>query len=245
MTVKRRWNGLAVGCGVLALAATACTGVQQPTAAPATAPRPAAIHAQPVDQPVPARPASETLMLAGGCFWGVQGLFQHLDGVTAAESGYVGGSAQTANYDAVETGNTAHTEAVRLTYDPAQVTESQLLQVFFKVVEDPTHVTRFGTDGHATQYKSAIYAEDQAQTDVARSTIAQLNQAGAFPGPIITAVLPTTQFFPAERYHQDFMFMNPTQPYIAGTEMPKLANLEKQFPDQYREKPVLMFAEDA
>lgn len=113
------------------------------------------------------------------------------------------------------------------------------------MVEDPTHLTRLSSDGHATQYKSAIYARDQSQADVAESTIAQLDQAAVFPGPIVTAVLPTTEFYPAERYHQDFMYLNPTQPYIASTEMPKLADLKRQFPDQYRDKPVLMFAADA
>ena len=245
MNAKRRWARLVLGVGLVTVTASACASAQQPTQTPAAATQAPAITATVVDNPVPARPASDTLVLAGGCFWGVQGLFQHVNGVTSAESGYVGGTPQTANYDAVDTGNTAHTEAVRLTYDPAQVSENQLLQVFFAVVEDPTHLTRLGTDGHARQYQSAIYASDQAQKDVAQTTIAQLDQSATLPGPIVTAVLPTTEFYPAERYHQDFMYVNPTQPYIASTEMPKLAQLQRQFPTQYREKPVLMFAEDA
>jgi peptide-methionine (S)-S-oxide reductase len=245
MTAKRKWARVVLGIGLLAVTATACTSVQQPTQTPAATAQPRAVTATAVDQPVPARPSTETLILAGGCFWGVQGLFQHVVGVNSAESGYIGGSPETANYDAVDTGDTAHTEAVRIAFDPARVTESQLLQVFFTVVDDPIHLTRLGTDGHARQYQSAIYVRDQTQRDVAQSTIAQMDQTAAFAGPIITAVLPTTQFYPAERYHQDFMYVNPTQPYIAGTEMPKLANLKRQFPNQYRENPVLMFAEDA
>lgn len=235
---------IVAGLGAVAALATACaSSPQQMPAAPP--PSSAVVNAAPVDQPVPARPATDTLVVAGGCFWGVQGLFQHVNGVTAAESGYVGGTPQTANYDAVETGTTAHTEAVRLTFDPATVTEGELLQVFFRAVEDPTHLTRLGTDGHARQYKSTIYVGDDAQRNVAQSTIAQLDQAAVFPGPIVTTVEPATAFYPAERYHQDFMFLNPTQPYIASSEMPKLADLQRQFPDRYREKPVLMYATDA
>ena len=245
MAAVVKWARVMLGTGLIAVAATACANTQQPAPTPPAAVRPTAVTAQPVDAPMQAPAASETLVLAGGCFWGVQGLLQHVDGVTAAESGYVGGSPQTANYEAVETGRTGHTEAVRITFDPAQVSESQLLQVFFMAVEDPTHLTRLGTDGHATQYQSAIYVQDNTQRDVATSSIAQLDQAATFPGPVVTAVLPTTEFFPAERYHQDFMYLNPAQPYIASTEMPKLANLKREFPAQYREKPVLMFAEDA
>lgn len=246
MMAVGKWTRVILGVGLVAVGATACTSAQQSASTTVAALRPPAMTAQALDAPTPARAvAAETLVLAGGCFWGVQGLFQHVNGVNVAESGYVGGSPQTANYEAVETGKTAHTEAVRLTYDPAQVTESQLLQIFFSAVEDPTHLTRLGSDGHATQYQSAIYAQDATQTDTAKSAIAQMDQAGVLPGPIVTAVLPTTQFFPAERYHQDFMFLNPTEPYIAGTEMPKLADLKRQFPQQYREKPVLMFADDA
>lgn len=239
--------GVMLGAGVIAVAAAACTSAQQPTAgnSPAAATQPSTVTAQPVDQPVSAPPASETIVLAGGCFWGVQGLFQHVDGVTAAESGYVGGSPETANYAAVETGTTDHTEAVRLTFDPARVTETQLLQIFFTVIEDPGQLTHPVDDGHARQYQSAIYAQDQTQKDVAQSVIARLNQSGEFAGPIVTTVVPTTTFFPAERYHQDFMAVNPTQPYIASAEMPKLANLQRQFPDQYRAKPVLLFPNDA
>lgn len=245
MSEARKWARMVLGTGLIAVAATACAGTQQPAPTPSAAARPTAMIAQPVDAPMTVPAATDTLVLAGGCFWGVQGLFQHVNGVTAAESGYVGGSPQTANYDAVETGRTGHTEAVRVTFDPAQVNESQLLQVFFMAVEDPAHLTRLGTDGHATQYQSAIYVQDDTQRDAAKSSIAQLDQAATFPGPIVTAVLPATQFFPAERYHQDFMYLNPAQPYIASTEMPKLANLKRQFPAQYREKPVLMFADDA
>ena len=244
MTARRARARVAFRVGLVAVAATACTSAQ-PSQLPLASAQPPPTTAPGVSGPVPARPVSDTLVLAGGCFWGVQGLFQHVNGVTAAESGYVGGTPETANYDAVDTGNTKHTEAVRIAFDPAQVSESQLLEVFFSVVEDPTHLTHPGTDGHATQYQSAIYARDRSQRDVAQSAITQLNQAAVLPGPVVTAVLPTTTFFPAERYHQDFMAMNPTQPYIASTEMPKLAELKRRFPDRYRDKPVLMFADDA
>lgn len=243
--MARTWARTVLGVALIAFAATACSNAPQsaPTNNPASASP--AVPAQPVDQPAPARAETQTLTLAGGCFWGVQGLFQHIDGVTAAESGYVGGTRQTANYEAVETGDTAHTEAVRLSYDPAQVTERQLLNVFFTAVEDPIHLTRLGTDGHARQYQSAIYVANETQRNGAEAAIADMDKSGVFPGPIVTAVLPTTEFFPAERYHQDFMYLNPTEPYIASSEMPKLAALKRTFPEQYREKPVLMFPEDA
>ena len=245
MTKKCARVRLALGFSAVALAATACSSVQEPTLgasqAPTAAAQQPAVTATPLDQPVTAPPASATMVLAGGCFWGVQGLFQHVKGVTAAESGYVGGTPETANYPAVETGTTAHTEAVRLTFDPAQVSERQLLQVFFTVVEDPGQVTHPVRDAHSRQYQSAIYAQGPTQKDVAQSAIAQLDEAGTFPGPIVTAVLPATAFYPAERYHQDFMATNPSQPYIASTEMPKLASLRRQFPDQFRDDPVLQF----
>ena len=241
----RTWARTVLGIGVVAFAATACTSAPQAAPPTVAGTQPSAVTASPVDVTTPPRAATETLVLAGGCFWGVQGLFQHVNGVTAAESGYVGGSPETANYDAVETGRTAHTEAVKITFDPAQVPESQLLDIFFRVVENPVHLTQLGSDVHATQYQSAIYAQDQTQRDVAETAIAQLDRSAALPGPVVTKVLPATAFFPAERYHQDFMYRNPTEPYIAGSEMPKLADLQRQFPEQYREKPVLMFADDA
>ena len=179
-------------------------------------------------------------MLAGGCFWGVQGLFQHVNGVTAAESGYAGGSRQTADYETVSKGNTGHAESVRITYDPTKVTYGQLLRIFFAAVEDPAQVTQKAPD---TQYRSTIFAQDETQKRVAESYIAQLNRAAVFPGPIVTTVSPKAEFFPAERYHQDFMNSNPTQPYIATSEMPKLADLKRLFPAQYREQPVLMLAD--
>ena len=180
-------------------------------------------------------------MLAGGCFWGVQGVYQHVKGVTAAESGYAGGDAATANYEAVSSGGTGHAESVRITYDPTQVTFGQLLRVFFSVVQDPTELNRQGPD-EGNQYRSVIFAQDATQQRVADSYIAQLTRAAVFPGPIVTSVAPNAQFFPAEQYHQDFMNSNPTFTYIAIKDMPKLHNLKQMFPELYRDQPVLMLA---
>lgn len=183
----------------------------------------------------------EVAVLAGGCFWGVQGIFQHVKGVRQAESGYAGGDRETANYEAVSTGGTGHAESVRITYDPTQVTYGQLLRIFFAVVEDPTQLSRQGPD-IGTQYRSAVFAQNDTQQRLAQAYIAQLDRAAVFSGPIVTTVSANTQFFPAERYHQDYMNSNPTQPYIATSEMHKLADLKRQFPELYREQPVLMFA---
>jgi peptide-methionine (S)-S-oxide reductase len=239
--VKRKWARRAFGTGLVAAAVAAFTVVQLPTPALPTSNATAgsAVPAPVVDEPVPSAPTTETAVLAGGCFWGVQGLFQHVKGVTAAESGYAGGTQQTANYEAVSTGKTGHAETVRITYDPTQVTYGQLLRIFFAAVEDPAQVTG---KAPGTQYRSTIFAQDDTQNRVATSYIAQLNQAAVFSGPIITTVSPKAAFFPAERYHQDFMYANPTEPYIASSEMPKLADLKRVFVAQYREQPVLMLA---
>lgn len=186
---------------------------------------------------------SATAVLAGGCFWGVQGVFQHVEGVTDAESGYVGGDRETANYDAVSAGGTGHAEAVRITYDPSQVTYGQLLQVFFAVVQDPTQLDRQGPDV-GSQYRSAIFTSDASQQRVADAYIAQLDEAAVFAAPIVTSVSPATEFFPAEQYHQDFLVSNPSHPYIAMHDMPKLDGLEQLFPELYRDQPVLVLAND-
>lgn len=234
----RVWVRRALGVASIAVAAAAISVVQQPipTSSATTSTLPAPV----VDEQANGGTRTETAMLAGGCFWGVQGLFQHVNGVTAAESGYAGGTPQTANYAAVSTAKTGHAETVRITYDPAQVSYGQLLQIFFSAIEDPAQVTDKAPD---TQYRSTIFAQDDTQKRIAEAYIAQLNRSGAFSGPIITTVSPKTAFFPAERYHQDFMYANPTEPYIAGSEMPKLADLKRQFPAQYRDQPVLMLAE--
>jgi peptide-methionine (S)-S-oxide reductase len=192
-----------------------------------------------LDEPTPPAVSSETALLAGGCFWGVQGVFQHVRGVTQAESGYAGGDKQTANYEAVSGGDTGHAESVRITYDPTAVTYGQLLQIFFSVVLDPTQLNSQGPD-NGTQYRSAIFAQDDTQKRVAESYIAQLDKAAVFPSPIVTTVSPKAEFFPAEQHHQDFMNSNPTYPYIEINDMPKLTDLKRLFPAAYRDEPILV-----
>ncbi|WP_242453526.1 peptide-methionine (S)-S-oxide reductase MsrA [Mycolicibacterium sp. P9-64] len=199
-----------------------------------------AVPAPDVDEPA-ATVSSETAVLAGGCFWGVQGVFQHVKGVTSAESGYAGGEAQTANYETVSTGDTGHAESVRITYDPHLVSFGELLRIYFSVVQDPTELNRQGPDT-GTQYRSTIFAQDDTQRRVAESYIAQLNKAAVFPAQIVTTVSPKAEFFPAEQYHQDFLNSNPTYPYIEINDMPKVNALKQHFPDVYRDQPVLMLA---
>jgi peptide-methionine (S)-S-oxide reductase len=201
-----------------------------------------AVPAPEIDEPVRSGGSSETVVLAGGCFWGVQGVFEHVKGVTLAESGYAGGDRQTANYEAVSTGDTGHAESVRITYDPAQVTYGQLLRIYFSVVQDPTELNRQGPD-EGTQYRSTIFAQNETQTHVAQSYIAQLTRDAVFPGPIVTTVSPKAEFFPAERYHQDFLNSNPTYPYIEINDMPKVDGLKRLFPEFYRDQPVLVLAD--
>ena len=200
-----------------------------------------AVPAPDTDEPTATGVSSETAVLAGGCFWGVQGVFQHVKGVTRAESGYAGGAAQTANYETVSAGDTGHAESVRITYDPSKVTYGKLLQIFFSVVQDPTELNFQGPD-HGTQYRSVIFAQNETQKRVAESYIAQLDKAAIFPAPIVTTVSPAAEFFPAEAYHQDFLNSNTTLPYIEINDMPKLNDLKQLFPEAYREQPVLVLA---
>jgi peptide-methionine (S)-S-oxide reductase len=228
-----RWRAiLAAVLAVVGLAATVFL-VRSPVMPSASGTTASAIPAPTVDEPATGRPKAETAVLAGGCFWGVQGVFQHVKGVAVAESGYAGGDAATADYDTVSTGTTGHAESVRIIYDPTQVTFGRLLQIFFAVVQDPTELNRQGPDV-GTQYRSVIFAQDATQRNIADAYIAQMNQAGAFPAPIVTNVSPATQFFPAEAYHQDFLNLHPDNPYIASYDMPKLNALRSTFPDLYR-----------
>ena len=178
-------------------------------------------------------PKSETAVLAGGCFWGVQGVYQHVKGVTSAQSGYAGGDAATANYDTVSTETTGHAESVRITYDPTQITYGQLLRVFFSVVQDPTELNYQGPDV-GPSYRSVIFAQDDTQRNIANAYIGQLNAAGAFSSPIVTTVS-SGQFFPAEAYHQDFLSRNPNNPYIVQNDLPKLGALRSTYPELYRD----------
>ncbi|MDT5339573.1 MAG: peptide-methionine (S)-S-oxide reductase [Mycobacterium sp.] len=227
-----------VTCLALAGVAWAVFGRAQPAGAPALS---ASVPAPIVDEPKAGATTTETAVLAGGCFWGVQGVFEHVKGVTRAESGYTGGTTANPTYDDVTTETTGHAESVRITYDPTQVTYGQLLQVFFTVVQDPTQLNRQGPD-EGTSYRSAIFPQDADQQKVADAYIAQLTKAAAFPAPIVTKVEPKGAFYPAEAYHQDFLNSNPSYPYIARYDMPKLNGLEQTFPALYSEQPVLVGA---
>jgi peptide-methionine (S)-S-oxide reductase len=181
----------------------------------------------------------QTAVIAGGCFWGVQGVYQHTSGVLNAVSGYSGGSKMTANYTAIGTGTTGHAEAVEIKYDPKKISYGKILQIFFSVVHDPTQLNRQGPDV-GTQYRSAIFAVNDEQKKVAEAYIAQLNAAKVYKKPIVTKVGPLQAFFPAEDYHQDYLTLHPNQPYIVFNDIPKIENLKKIFADNYIEKPTLV-----
>lgn len=197
----------------------------------------------PVIDETPKTSGSETLILAGGCFWGIQGVFQHVRGVTEAVSGYDGGTADTAHYETVSTGATGHAESVRITYDPHVVSFGQLLQIFFSVATDPTQLNRQYPD-EGTQYRSEIFAATPEQTQIARAYIAQLDHARAFPKAIATKVGRDTGFYPAEAYHQNYLTLHPESPYIATFDLPKIAALQKVFPAEFQSKPVLVRERD-
>ena len=230
--------------GLLALAAV---GILAISAAALAWQGPAQAHEQPVLVAAPAQdvPASgqqtETAVLAGGCFWGIQGVYQHVRGVQRVVSGYAGGSADTAHYGMVGTGRTGHAESVEITFDPSQVSYGTLLRIFFSVAHDPTELNRQGPDV-GTQYRSAIFPMDESQQRVAQAYIAQLDAAHTFGQAIVTRIEPYTGFYPAESYHQDFMARNPTNPYIVYNDKPKVEHLEKLFPQRFRTDPVLLGA---
>src|SRR4249919_1742133 len=191
-----------------------------------------------VDLP-PGQATSATVVLAGGCFWGVQGVFQHVKGVTNAVSGYAGGDRKSAEYETVSSGNTGHAESVQVTYDPRQISYGRLLQIFFSVIHDPTELNRQGPDT-GPQYRSAIFPASDDQAQIAKAYIAQLDQAHAFKKPIVTRIEPGRTFYPAEDYHQDYLTQNPTNPYIAINDLPKIEDLKHLMPDVYRAAPVLV-----
>jgi peptide-methionine (S)-S-oxide reductase len=205
----------------------------------ASAEEPVKLPAPTLDTRTPASAGPQTAVFAGGCFWGVQGVFQHAKGVLNAVSGYAGGAADTASYERVSGGNTGHAEAVQITYDPAQITYGKLLQIYFSVAHDPTQVDRQGPD-RGTQYRSAIFTNNPQQKKIAEAYIAQLGNAHAFNGKIATLISPETGFFPAESYHQDYLTLHPNSPYIARFDLPKIASLKKLMPDVYRENPLLV-----
>jgi peptide-methionine (S)-S-oxide reductase len=211
-------------------------------AAFAVAPSRAAEDAVVVPPPaadVPPSDGLQTAVVAGGCFWGVQGVFQHTSGIASAVSGYAGGSKMTASYEQVSTGSTGHAESVQIKYDPQKISYGKILQIFFSVVHDPTQLNRQGPDS-GTQYRSAIFTTSDEQKKVADAYIAQLNAAKVYSRPIVTKVGALEGFFPAEAYHQDYLTLHPNQPYIAFNDLPKVENLKKIFADNYIEKPTLV-----
>jgi peptide-methionine (S)-S-oxide reductase len=186
----------------------------------------------------------ETAVFAGGCFWGVQGVFQHTRGVLNAVSGYAGGKKETAAYEEVSSGRTGHAEAVQITFDPKQVSYAQLLQIYFSVVHDPTQLNRQGPD-RGTQYRSAVFTSDASQKRVTEKYIAQLDAAKVFPARIVTQVAPLTGFYAAEPYHQDYATLHPESGYISTFDLPKIAALKSMFPQWYRAQPVLVMGKRA
>jgi peptide-methionine (S)-S-oxide reductase len=184
---------------------------------------------------------SEVAVLAGGCFWGVQGVFQHVTGVSKAVSGYAGGAKDTAEYETVSRGSTGHAESVQVTFDPHKISYGHILQIYFSVAHDPTELNRQGPDT-GTQYRSAIFPTSADQARVAKAYIAQLNQAHVFDAAIVTKIEADKAFYPAEAYHQDFLVQHPTYPYIVINDQPKIANLKRLLPELYRPDPVLVAA---
>jgi peptide-methionine (S)-S-oxide reductase len=208
---------------LLATAAFACSSV---TASPVTIPDPI------VDAPLATAKSDETVVLAGGCFWGIQAVFQHVKGVKAATSGYAGGSVKAPDYETVSSGTTGHAESVEIIYDPSQISIGQLLKVFFSVAHDPTELNRQGPDT-GTQYRSAIFFKNADHKRIAKAYIDQLNQAKVFKRPIATQLVAYNGFYKAEAYHQDYARLHPDEPYIAINDLPKVENLRKQFPSLY------------
>jgi peptide-methionine (S)-S-oxide reductase len=188
---------------------------------------------------VPPAEGLQTAVVSGGCFWGVQGVFQHTKGIASAVSGYAGGSQMTATYEQVSTGTTGHAESVQITFDSRKISYGKILQIFFSVAHDPTQLNRQGPDS-GTQYRSAIFTTSDDQKKVAEAYIAQLNAAKVYPKPIVTKISWLQGFFPAEAYHQDYLTLHPNQPYIAYNDLPKVENLKKIFAENYTEKPTLV-----
>jgi len=208
------------------LGATACNAKASPAGA---------VPAPAQDAPRAATAGQQTAVVSGGCFWGVQAVFQHVKGVISATSGYTGGSAKTAEYEIVSTGETGHAESVQIVYDPSQITYGELLRVFFSVAHDPTELNRQGPD-QGTQYRSSIFYTNDEQKHIAEAYIAQLDKAKVFPSKIVTQIVPLQAFYPAEAYHQNYATLHPNQPYIVFNDAPKVAQLRQEFPDLYTGK---------
>jgi peptide-methionine (S)-S-oxide reductase len=190
---------------------------------------------------VPAGVGAQTVVVAGGCFWGMQAVYEHTKGVTLAVSGYSGGSKETAHYQMVGTERTGHAESVSVTYDPRQITLGKILQIYFSVAHNPTELNYQGPDS-GTSYRSAIFYANDEQKKVAAAYIEKLDKAHAFNAPVVTKLEPLSGFYPAEDYHQDFAVVHPTYPYIVFNDLPKVENLKRMFPDYYRDTPVTVMA---
>jgi len=206
-----------------------------------TAERATAVPAPALDGPAATGEATQTAVLAGGCFWGVQAVFQHVKGVTRAVSGYSGGAKETAHYEMVSSDTTGHAESVEITFDPRQISYGRILQIYFSVAHDPTQFNRQGPDV-GTQYRSAIFFADAEQQRVAQAYVAQLNKASVFKRSLVTQVTKLNAFYPAEAYHQDYATIHPNNPYIVFNDAPKVEDLKRMFPDVYRDQPVLVTA---
>lgn len=223
--------------GIPLLAAISCNKANNSIEIVAAESKDAFANSQTAAVPTPVTNAKgeQTAVFAGGCFWGVEAVFEHIKGVSSVESGYSGGTKQTADYETVSAGESGHAEAVKITFDPAQISYEQLLKVFFAVAHDPTEINRQGPDTGA-QYRSAIFYADDGQKRFAENYIAELTKAKTFPKPIATQVIPLDAFYKAEDYHQDYLARHPNEPYIVVNDQPKVENLRKRFPDLFVSK---------
>ena len=224
------WAIARVAVASLVLAAVACSQAAEE----------AVVIPPPVVDEKPSGAATAVAVFAGGCFWGVQGVYQHVNGVLKAVSGYAGGAKDFATYEAVGRGNTGHAEAVEITYDPSELSSGRLLQIYFSVAHDPTQLNRQGPD-HGPQYRSTVFPANAEQREIAAKYIAQLGQAKVYRSAIVTTLEDGKVFYPAEAYHQDFLERNPTYPYIVINDLPKVASLARVFPALYRDEPVLVY----
>jgi peptide-methionine (S)-S-oxide reductase len=243
MTMTSTWKSIVGGSAAIALAVAlggALIG-QGPASAREDAIK---IPAPMVDEKMTPGSGLETAIIAGGCFWGVQGVFQHVKGVESAVSGYAGGKVKGPSYEEVSTGSTGHAESVEIKFDPAKISYGKILQIFFSVAHNPTQLNYQGPD-HGPSYRSALFFTSDEQASVAKAYIAQLDATKKFPEKIVTEVTPAGAFFSAEDYHQDYLTLHPSQPYIAYNDIPKVENLRAMFPELWQDKPKLVFANNA
>lgn len=227
LTTMKSWKPVAAALSLLAM-----TAFPHPASSIAESPVPAQ-----TDATAKSAGPSQTAVIAGGCFWGTQGVFEHVRGVNQVTAGYAGGDKASANYETVSTGGTGHAESVRINFDPNQISFGEILRIYFSVAHDPTELNRQGPD-HGTQYRSAIFYANDQQKASAQAYIKQLDNTKFFQRPIATRLEPLHGFYPAEDYHQDFLVKHPGHPYILANDLPKVKNLKRLFPDEYRETPV-------